>query len=141
MTGMSMQSTLATIKSVAGYVSTAGKVYSAVSGKNPPEKLMAAADVVGSGSVTGAVKGAANYQLRQEGLELAKDDKRAQLAMDVMVQREQEKYAAKMRTVSRQEAARLNLPDPQPAQSPAPFSARDVIGFGLPIVLFVLGRG
>lgn len=141
MLGTSSTSVLSAVQNVAGYVSTAGKVYSSVTGKNPPEKLMAAADVVGSGSVSGAVKSAVGYQLKQEGLEIAKDDKKAQMALDVMIQREQEKYSAQLRKLSEQEAARLHVPVPEPAPQPAPFSARDVIGFGLPIVLFLLGRG
>jgi len=136
--GVPATSVMSTVQSVAGYVSTAGKVYSAATGKNPPEKLMAAADIVGSGSVTGAVKSAASYQLKQEGLEIAKDDKKAQMALDVLVQKEQQKYAAQLRTVAEQEASRMNVAITPP---PAPISGREILGIGVPIALFLLGRG
>jgi len=135
-TGLPVSSTLSTIKSVAGYVEGAGKVYAKATGKNPPEKLMAAADIVGSPSLTGAVKTGVDYQLRQEGLAMAKDDKRAKAAMDVMIQREQERYSAQLREIAKQEAQRLSLPPPEP---PKRMELTDALPFILPIAVAILG--
>jgi hypothetical protein len=137
-TGLPATSVMSTVQSVAGYVSTAGKVYSAATGKKPPDKLMAAADVVGSGSTTGAIESAVGYQLKQEGLKVRDGDKNAKNALNVMVQREQEKYAATLRKVAEQESARTGVPITPPSD---PLSFRDVLPVAVPIALFFLNQG
>lgn len=133
--GAAPASVLSTVQSVAGYVSGAGKVYAVATGKNPPEKLMAAADIVGSPSLSGAVKSGVNYQLKQEGLEVAKDDANAQAALDVMVQREQAKYAAQLRQQAELEAERLSLPPPEPPQK---LGLKDALPFVVPLAIAAL---
>jgi hypothetical protein len=137
-TGASTASVMSTVQSVAGYVSTAGKIYQAKTGKKPPDKLMAAADVVGSGSTTGAIESAVGYQLKQEGLKIKDGDKNAKNALNVMVQREQEKYSATLRKVAEQESKRLNVPISPPSE---PLSFRDVLPVAVPIALFLLNKG
>lgn len=136
--GAPAASVASTVQSVAGYISKAGAVYSKATGKNPPDKLVAAADILGSGSASEAVKAGVNYQMKQEGLEIAKDDKNAQAALAVMAQREQEKYAKQLRLAAEQESKRLGVPI---TPAPEPLSARDWLPVAVPIALFLLGRG
>lgn len=137
-TGASVSSVMSTVQSVAGYVSTAGKLYSKATGKNPPDKLMAAADIVGSGSTTGAIESAVDYQLKQENLKIKKDDVNARNALNVMVQREQEKYSAKLRQVAELESKRLNVPITPPAEPAPAMGMRDWLAVIVPVGLFLL---
>lgn len=137
-TGATASSVMSTVQTVAGYVSAAGKVYAKATGKNPPDKLMAAADVVSSGSSTDAIKSAVGYQLKQENLKVAKGNRNSEAALDVLVQREQQKYASQLRQAAELEARRLNVPI---TPKPAPMGAKDWLPIAVPVVLFLLKAG
>lgn len=106
-------SVLSTIQTTAKYLSAAGKIVQKATGKNPAEKLMKAADIVASPSMTSAGVKAVEYELQQQNLKINTKNKKAQAALAERVQREQQVQAAKMRQLAQLQAKQHGFELPQ----------------------------
>lgn len=124
-----------TIASGASYVSGAGLVYSAVTGKTPPEKLMAAADLINSPTATNAMEKLAKREMERQGVKLQDKDKKSNEALRERIKKEQQKMSDKLRQSAVIESENSGLPMPEKRK----VSKLELAAVATPFLLYFLG--
>jgi hypothetical protein len=127
------------LQTVAGYIGKGAAIVGKVTGNDSVNQLAAAANLIGSPSMTDAIESGVNFQLQREGAAIAKDDANGQAALRELIAREQADYAANLRGMAEQQAAATGTQ--VTVQPPKPLTLQDVLPYVLPVALSLLMNG
>lgn len=124
------------LQTIAGHIAKGATVAGKVTGSDSANQLAAAANLISSPSMTAAIERGVEFQLHEEGAQIAKDDANAQAALRELIAREQAEYAAALRNMAEDEAAATGTK--VVVEPPKPVTAHDILPYVLPVLIGVL---
>lgn len=97
------------LKGIATYLKKIGPGLASATG-NDPTRIDQAADLIQSGSWQKVIEKGVEHVLKEEGAEIAQEDKDANNALKEVIRRESEAYASKLKKLADQQAEQKALP-------------------------------